>query len=619
MKFLSAMTCLAILIPQFSIANDIHDTKTLEAFIDGVIQSSMEEHHVAGTVVAITTPDKVLLSKGYGLADVENQVPVSPDGTLFRIGSVSKLFVWVPLMQLVEQGKLDLHTDINEYLTRVEIPPTFDEPITIADLMTHTPGFEEQVIGLFGKDASSMQPLADILNREMPLRVRPPGQYASYSNHGVGIAGLIIEEVTGQSWREYVQENVLTPLGMHMTSLSQPLPESLQQVMSKGYNFEGGKYVAKGFEFVPLAPAGAVSSTASDMTRYLQMFLNDGILDGTRVLEESTSQQMQSSLFRPVNGLNGIMHGLYETSSHGQLIMGHGGDTIWFHTEFMIMPDAGIGIYISTNSANGSSVRTAFKKAFLDRYFPVSPPAEMAFNKSDLGMLEGQYSAIRHSHDDLTKLLKLMAPVNITATEDGQLMLTGAMAGENPLYLDEVAPLIFRRAGYELKISFDLDNSGRASHLYIDELPVIAFERMSGLDSVPLNLFILFASLIVFTWVLVIWTVQHFLRRTIPAPDVAHFRTIAWLLALTVYLFFVGLTIGINDANAIIFGLSTAVKVILSVTYLIFALTLGIIWLVPGVLKAADAGVIAKTGYLAVTLTAIALSWFLYHWRIFAW
>ena len=179
MKILLALISIVSLTPQFSIAKDIHDSKTLEAFVDGVIQTGMEEHHVAGVVVAITTPSEVLLSKGYGLADVEKQIPVDPEDTLFRIGSVSKLFVWLPIMQLVEQGKLDLNTDVNEYLTTVVIPGTFEKPITIADLMTHTPGFEDQVIGLFARDARAMRPLADILNSEMPLRVRPPGQYAS--------------------------------------------------------------------------------------------------------------------------------------------------------------------------------------------------------------------------------------------------------------------------------------------------------------------------------------------------------------------------------------------------------------------------------------------------------
>ena len=109
--------------------------------------------------------------------------------------------------------------------------------------------------------------------------------------------------------------------------------------------------------------------------------------------------------------------------------MGHGGDNIWFHTELMIMPDAGIGFYISTNSAIGDSVRAAFKKALLDRYFPASPPAKITFEKTDLGILEDNYSAMRHAHDDLPKLLNLMAPINITATEDGQLMFAGAMVG----------------------------------------------------------------------------------------------------------------------------------------------------------------------------------------------
>ncbi len=600
-------------------AHDIHDTDTLEAFIDGVIENSMEENHVAGVVVSITTPDEVLLSKGYGYADVEQGIQVTPDKTLFRIGSVSKLFVWLPLMQLLEQGKLYVDADVNDYLTRVHVPDTFERPVTLADIMTHTAGFEDQVIGLFGKDASSMRPLADILNDEMPLRVRPPGQYASYSNHAVGIAGLMIEEISGQSWADYIEEHVLTPLGMHHTSPAQPLPEDLDRLMSKGYTFEAGKYVAKDFEYVPLAPVGAISASATDMTRFLQMFLNDGELDGARVMAKTTSQEMQSILFRPAPGLNGLLHGMYESSSNGQLIIGHGGDTLWFHTEFMLMPEAGIGFYISTNSANGPKVRAAFRKALLDRYFHGHDDHVIEFEKTDLNKLAGDYGSLRHSSDDLTKLVKLMTPISIVPAPDGELMLTGAVMGAYPLYFEEVSPLIFKRKGYEDIISFELDENGIATHLFFNQFPIVAAEKMSGSNSVGLNFLILGATVLIFGWVLIAWVVQGRSRVYCLSPEVDRFRTTAWTLAAVIFIYFFGLAMVIDDQNAVVFGISTGAKIVMSLSFVIAAITLYTVRLTPAVLQSNEIGISSKIGYLTISLIALSFCWFIYHWRLFSW
>ncbi len=614
-----SLRVLFLLAPMAAQAHDIRDTETLEAFIDGVIESSMEEHHVAGVVVSITTPDTVLLSKGYGYADIEQGIQVTPDKTLFRIGSVTKLFVWLPLMQLLEQGKLYVDADVNDYLTSVQIPDAFDRPVTLADIMTHTAGFEDHAIGLFGKDASSMRPYADILNDEMPMRVRPPGQYASYSNHGVGVAGLMIEEISGQSWVDYIQEHVLMPLGMHLTSPLQPLPDDLNKLMSKGYAFEAGKYVAKDFEYVPLAPAGAISATATDMTRFLQMFLNHGELNGARVMAKATSQEMQSILFRPAPGLNGLLHGMYENSSNGQLVIGHGGDTLWFHTDFMLMPEAGIGFYISTNSANGPRVRAAFRTALLNRYFHRHEDHTVDFEKTDLAKLAGDYGSLRHSSDDLTKLVKLMTPVSIIPTPDGELMLTGAVVGEYPLYFEEVSPLIFKRRGYEDIISFELDETGVATHLFFNQFPVVAAERMSGFNSVGLNFLIPGVTVLVFGWVLIAWVVQRRTRVYCLSPEVNRFRNAAWPLAALIFLYFFGLATVIDDQDAIIFGLSAMVKIVMSISFLIAALTLYTVFLTPAILRSNEIGMASKIGYFTISLVASGFCWFIYHWRLFSW
>ncbi len=619
MKFIIslAVSCLAAV--HCTAAPDLNESATLEAFLDGVITTAMEDNRVAGVVVSVATPEEILISKGYGFADVERGRPVDPDRTLFRIGSVSKLFVWLPVMQLVEQGKVDLDTDINEYLVSLQIPATFEKPVTMAHLMTHTAGFEEQVIGLFGRGPESLLPLADILRQELPARVRPPGEYASYSNHGVAVAALLIEDITGQSWPDYVEENILRPLGLDSISLHQPLPEALQARMSNGYRFVQGRYQVQDFEFIPLTPAGGVSATAADITRFGQMFLNDGVFHGHRILEEATAKQMRTVLFRPAPGFNGTMHGFYETSSHGQLILGHGSDTLWFHSELILMPEAGLVLFISTNSEGGSGVRSAIREGLLDRYFPSPLQAPAEFPRTNPELLAGEYGSLRYSRHDLTRISRLFSPVSVTPAPDGGLMLAGAFIGEDPVYFEEISPLIFRKLRDESTITFEMDDNGLASHLYINEIPVMAFERISGTESIALNFFILFLSGSVFLWILVVWTTQHFLRRTVLAPALSRFRTSAWLLALTALVFTITLLLTINDASSIVFGLSTSVKMALMTAWVIVGLSALTLWFLPAVLRLADIGKLAKTGYLTVVLTAILFSWFLIQWRLFLW
>src|SRR4030095_12265782 len=162
-------------------------------------------------------------AKGYGWADVDKRIPVNPETTMFRIGSVSKLFTWTSVMQLVEQGKLDLNTDINRYLD-FQIPATYPEPITLAHVMTHTPGFEEDSRDLCTTDSAHITPMGKWLPTHMPKRVRPPGTFSSYSNWATATAGYIVERASGKSWDEYIEANILGPLGMEHTTGRQPLP-----------------------------------------------------------------------------------------------------------------------------------------------------------------------------------------------------------------------------------------------------------------------------------------------------------------------------------------------------------------------------------------------------------
>ena len=196
------------------------DPAELEAFLDEVMAEDMQEHHIPGATVAVVKDGELSFAKGYGYADLERQTPVVPGQTLFSLGSLSKLFTWTAVMQLAEQGKVDLHADVNTYLQEAQIPATFPESITLAHLMTHTPGFEEIATGRFPLEIDRVLPLDAYIGKGRPARVRPPGTTLGYSNYGASLAGYIVQEVSGIPYEQYVEENILSPLRMVVRMLS---------------------------------------------------------------------------------------------------------------------------------------------------------------------------------------------------------------------------------------------------------------------------------------------------------------------------------------------------------------------------------------------------------------
>src|SRR5215208_847570 len=204
----------------------------VEAFLDGLVPLQLKNADIAGATISIVKDGKLLFAKGYGYADVEKKKPVSPQETLFRPGSISKLFTWTAVMQLFEQGKLDLDRDVNDYLD-FKIPDAFGKPITLKNILTHTPGFEEQIKDLFTD--SGTPNLGQYLKTHIPARIYPPGTVPAYSNYATALAGYIVQRVSGRPFDDYIAENIFGPLRMTHSTFAQPLPSSLSSLMSGGY------------------------------------------------------------------------------------------------------------------------------------------------------------------------------------------------------------------------------------------------------------------------------------------------------------------------------------------------------------------------------------------------
>jgi len=431
---------------------------SVEAFFDAAFDVQRQAHDLAGTVVSVVHDGDVLFQRGYGWADIDERVPADAERSLFRIASITKTFVWTAIMQLVEQGRLGLDDDVNTHLD-FQIPATFDEPIRIRHLLSHTPGFEEIWTGWQAPSVEEIDPLGEALERMLPARVRAPGSHSSYSNYGAALAGYIVERVSGQTWSDYVDEHILDPLGMTSTNTHHPVRDDLRARLARGYRYSSDRFLVTEYAYSHPGPAGMMSSTASDMGRFMLAHLQLGTLEGARILSEETARRMQSPLFAPDPDLDPILHGFYRFDRGGQVVFGHGGDTNQFHSNMVLLPEHGLGVFVSFNSDPGSAARSELTAAFISHFFPtphlgVSPEPDTTVDLSDF---TGRYLPLRSAFANHERIIRLQAARSIRAG-NGQLRISRGGGRWIP-----VGPDRFRSQSGTQTLVFERSADGRVS------------------------------------------------------------------------------------------------------------------------------------------------------------
>ena len=506
--------------PELALAHEL--TKPdLEAFLDALIPAQLQNRDIAGAVVSVVKDGRVLLAKGYGFADFAAKKPVIADTTLFRPGSISKVFTAIAVMQLVEQGKLDLDRDVNEYLD-FAIPRTYPEPVTLRRILTHTAGFEETLKNLFVPSAREMRPLRDYLVAAMPARIFPPGKVPSYSNYGLTLAGYIVERVSGEPFEKYIAAHVLSPLRMEHSSFAQPLSEALAPNMSRGYL--AAAQGARDFEFVTAAPAGALSATATDMSRLMLALLGEGTLEGATILKPETVRAMEVRQFEFHPDLHAIGFILMDYSMNGQRIVGHGGDTIYFHSDMILMPEAHAGLFISYNSAGSrqGGGRTEVIRAFLNRYFPepvsASPSIELKTTQADGQAVSGVYTGSRRSESTFLKMAAVLGQFSVTADRNGLLTIEGMQSPRGgSKQWREIGPLVYREVDGPDVIAFRRDANGVVTDL-LPSAPIQMGQRVTGFANKKLLLPALGLSLGLLALTLVLWPAAVIIRKRYGRP-----------------------------------------------------------------------------------------------------
>src|SRR5262245_23533454 len=435
------------------------DPKELEQFLDGFLAEHLEKERIPGAAFVMVKDGKIFFKKGYGFANLARQQRVSPDSTIFRIGSISKVFTADAVMQLADRGAIDLNVDVNQYLKRVKVPGTFTEPVTAAHLISHTAGFDEIRPGTQAPEREGVLPLADFLRPRL-VRLWQPGQIPMYSTYGMTLAGALVEDVSGVPFEDYLAKNIWRPLGMKRTNIT--VPPALADDVAIGYEYvESVKtQQAQKWEWYHTTPASSINSTAADMAVWMIAHLQKGQYGDARIFSERAAREMLRTHATGHPRLHGLAYGFAE-EMYGELrLLEHGGNMAGFSSQVVLIPERNAGFFL-VNHGENSQLRDHLKWTLLERYYGPSRKASVPASAPDFNarghLFAGKYGSVTYCHSCQGRQPGLT--FQVTNNSDGSLSLNGGR-------WIEVEPLLFVREDGSSKIAFRADALGRITHMF---------------------------------------------------------------------------------------------------------------------------------------------------------
>ncbi|HEX8435318.1 serine hydrolase [Archangium sp.] len=494
---LTALVLALTLVGETARADDVlppGEPESLDAFMEREVTAQLERYHIPGATVAVVRDGQVVLARGYGYADAEHRRPVVADRTVFRVASISKLFVWTAVMQLVERGQLDLDADVNTYLEEeLRLPATYAQPITLAHLMAHAGGFEvHERLWAGGPPPDS---LTEYLRQRMPARVRPPGELSAYSDYGTSLAAHLVERASGMPFEQYLRENLLEPLGMKRSFFRRKVPPELAADMALGHTLEEDHLRALPMEQVVVASGGSMITTATDLARFMLAHLQGGQHEGQRILREETVRRMHRQHFTHDPRLSGWAHGFMEFHLNGQRLIGHMGDAYLFHSLLVLMPQHGTGLFVSYNGPGekyafvAQRARMELLQAFLSRYHPAPPaeaPAPLKVSAGRMARFAGGYQTTWRAYGTAEASAGWREEIRVEDNGDGTLRIKEP--GNEPRNWVEVESRMFRLADDPTSLEravFREDARGRSTHLFFQNRPSVAYERAPWYETSP--------------------------------------------------------------------------------------------------------------------------------------
>jgi CubicO group peptidase (beta-lactamase class C family) len=486
-------------------AGSLTNRAEVESFVDDFLAEKMTELDVPGVAIVMVKDGEIFLAKGYGYADQERKVPFDPERSIVRAGSIVKTVTATAVMQLAEEGKIDLDADINQYLSSFQVPDTFSQPITARQLLHYTAGLDSKFIGIRVPDETELMPLRDYLAHNLPPRVRPPGQIRAYNDIEIALAGLLVEEVTGMTYAQYVRQNIFQPLEMDSSSMI--VPEGQLDRVAIGYS-AGGPYPLN-YYYLNDAPGAGFNTTAMDLAHFMIMHLQDGAYQGRQVLAAETVQEMHRTGFTHHPRLPGIAYTFDEKFWGERRYLAKAGGAPGFHSRMILVPDDGLGVYTVYNRSHTVPLGWQLENALLERLYPVPEQAVELQAPSptpsdQASRYAGHYrELIDYSDRGLEKVQALMNDVQVSANDDGSLNLFGSR-------MMEVGPNLYRATDDGDYVAFAQDSEGRVTYLFAYRT---AFARIPWYETTPVQVGLLGLAVAVFLSGAIAWFVALFKHR----------------------------------------------------------------------------------------------------------
>ncbi len=487
---------LTLMISSSSFSQSVPETaKEFGDLLDRFIVKKMSKHHIAGSVLIYIKNGKLFYKKGYGFANLELKTPVDPDKTVFRVGSISKLFIGTAVMQLVEQGKLDLNEDINTYLTRFKVPTKPSKPVKLKHLLTHTAGFDDLVLNRSTLNREDRMNLGKFLQKALPDLVMKSGQVISYSNYGMNLAAYIVELVSGKPFHQCVDNNILKPLNMHQSSFM-PLAK-LMNNKATPYVYRKGRFEPLPHDYPHDYASGSLMTTATDMAKFMIAHLKNGNYNGIRILKSRTAEFMHQQQFSNFPTFPGVAISFFECFFKGKRILWHTGGITGFQTKLTLIPDHQSGIFMSYNAdipqGEDFDLNEQVCMRILDQYYPsVSKPSIKAASFSSIPeTIEGRYRNNRLTRKQLTKIAVIANDIEVKILDNNSILV-----GKDRY--ERIDKLLFEMEDDTKQIAFRTDEHGKVTKLFKKRSASRAWDRLSFFDSGFFHQMLLLFSQIIF-------------------------------------------------------------------------------------------------------------------------
>lgn len=588
----------------------------LEAFVDPIIDEQMAEYSIPGVAIAIVQDGEIVLSKGYGVIENGSDDPVDPEVTIFDVGSVSKLFTSTAVMQHVETGTLDLDTDLNSYMSDVQIPATYDEPITLRHVLTHTPGFDERMfLGMIAPGPDEIQPLDENLNEHMPPRIRPPGEINQYSNTGMALAGHVVEEVSGETFSEYIENHIFAPLGMERSTYG--YPAELVPDMATGHEATPGPATPMEIWHLNDRPAGGLRTTVTDIARFMIAHLDEG----GEILSPETVELMHQTQFRASDGISGSAIGFIEHQAGDRRGIHHGGQWIGFSSLLYLLPEENAGIFVAAN--HGSAIYTQYVliEALLDEYFPASVET-VEEPGSVTGSVEGTYRWNRVDRHTFLQLLSVISAHTLTVDDNGDGTISTVMSPG--LIRDktwvEIEPGVFQEIDGTDRLGFTMNEDNEAIAVSLAWPLLMTMDRIAWYQSAGLHIallaFFLITLLTTAGWP-ILRLVRRFRGREIErSQDHARTRVLAGLASGLIFGFLIGTLLLVATDTVGFFQVPTMFKALLWLPIIAAVVTIPLVVFVVRLWMNKEADPARRVHLSLVALAMVGLVPYLWFWGV---